>query len=44
MIKQSGRQRRGTEWTEIVIEHTEMVGNVTGKPENDGEGPRKYGT
>ena len=27
MTEQSGRQWRGTEWTEIVIEHTEMVGN-----------------
>ena len=24
MMEQSGRQRRGTEWTEIVIEHTEF--------------------
>ena len=28
----------------IVIGHTEMVGNVTGRPENDREGSRKYGT
>ena len=27
MTEQSGRQWRGTERTEIVIEHTEMVGN-----------------
>ena len=27
MTEQSGRQRWGTEWTEIVIERTEMVGN-----------------
>ena len=47
MTEQSERQRRETEQMEIVIETRKWSGtggNVMGKPENDGEGPRKYGT
>ena len=50
MTEQSRRQRKETERMGIVIEHTERGGgsgtggNVRGRPENDGEGPRKYGT
>ena len=48
MTEQIGRQRKEPERMGIAKRHTEKGsgtgGNVAGRPENDGEGPRKYGT
>ena len=47
MTEQSRRQRKETERMGMAKTHRKgsgTGGNVAGRPENDGESPRKYGT
>ena len=40
----NGRRRNGWEWLKTHGKGSGTGGNVAGRPENDGESPRKYGT
>ena len=39
----NGRRRNGWEWLKTHGKGSGTGGNVAGRPENDGESPRKYG-